>query len=189
MSECPRGPRTLRPQKTSVRADPTTPPGLLLSHPAHGPLSHSLPAIAAVSLVRAPYGLCLGKDVFPARGIAPCAFPSCSFCKAACPRGGREVGKGVAGLITEPFRCQEFFPASPQTLPLVCLGKPCVGRRFVRAVRTLISLLCSSGNTINCLWQEAPGLLGAVNLYSRHGKRHVLCWARAPTVPVAATQE
>lgn len=131
VSECPRGHRTRRPQKTLVRADPTTPPALLLSRPAHGPLSHSLPAIAAVSLVRAPYGLCLGRDMFPARGIAPCAFPSCSFCKAACPRGGREVGKGVAGLITEPFRCQEVFPClSPNPSPgvpgkAVCWKKVC----------------------------------------------------------------
>ncbi|XP_040456628.1 uncharacterized protein LOC121091247 isoform X1 [Falco naumanni] len=33
-----------------------------------------------------------------------------------------------------------------------------------------------------------PQLLGAVNLYLGHGKRHVLCWARVPTVAAAATQ-
>lgn len=59
-----------------------------------------------------------GMWLVPRTGIAPCAFPSCSICKSACPWGGREVGKGVTGLISEPFCCWEAFPClSPSPFP------------------------------------------------------------------------
>uniref|UniRef100_A0A8V5GXB1 small monomeric GTPase n=1 Tax=Melopsittacus undulatus TaxID=13146 RepID=A0A8V5GXB1_MELUD len=106
----------------------------------------------------------------PRTGIAPCAFPSRSICKSACPWGGREVGKGVAGLIAEPFCCWEAFPCLSRS-PFPWEG--CV-RTLVSAVRCNKLFLAGS-----------PWLLGAVNLYLEHGKRHVVCWAWAPTMAAA----
>jgi len=133
-----------------------TPPALFLNRPAHGPLSHSLSAIAVV-LVRAPYRPCLGKNrahsSFPGRGSHRAPSQAAPAVRLPVPGEDGRWGKGSLGSSPNPSAAGRLFPASPQTLPRVRLGKQPAG--FVRAVRTPISLLCSE-NAINRLWQEAP---------------------------------
>lgn len=144
---------------TLERAGASHPPAVLLNSRAHGPLPHSLSAITALSLVRAS-----AVQAVPGKSQARGSFPAWELHHTpsqATPVGlpvpgeERSWGKGSLGSSLKPLLLGGFF------LPLLnlflrALGKQCIGRGFVRAVGTLISRLCSSGNAINCLWQEAP---------------------------------
>lgn len=85
--------------------------------------------------------------------------------------------KGVAGLIAEPFCCWEVFP---------CLSPNPSSRAPGKAVCWKRVCVCGTDTDFSAVffWKcnksslaGSPLLLGAVNLYSGHGKRHVLCRA------------
>lgn len=137
-----------------------SPPAVLLNSAAGSPLPHSLSAITAVSLVRAS-----AVQAVPGKSQARGSFPAWELHHAPSqatpvrlpvPGEERRWGKGSLGSPLNPSASGRLFPAPLPNPSLCALGKQCIGRRFVRAVGTLISLLCSSGNAINCLWQEAP---------------------------------
>lgn len=115
-------PRARRSWRTLVRAGASHPPAVLLNSVAHSPVSPPQP-FSDHSRFPCAGERCTGcawekpgAGLVPSMGIAPRAFPSHSFCKAACPRGGKEVGKWVAGLPAEPFCFWETFSCLSQTL-------------------------------------------------------------------------
>lgn len=156
------------------------PSTLLLNCPAHGSFAHSLSAIAAVSFVQVSYGPCLGKSRRVAGsqdGDCTVRLPKLLLLQGCLSPGRRRGGERVTRLTAEPLCCWEDFPClSPNPFP-DSPGKA-----------TCWACVCSTDSDFSALFWKCnksslaggPQLLGAVNLYSEHGKRHVLCWHKPP---------